>query len=107
MRNDATFATVSTILTPFVEEPDALDKIEPSSRLLEDLGVNSARVIDVVLAFESEGLPVPRLDAYEATGMASRRFGASTVTRSATSAGSTTSNRCCPAFSIWYSARSA
>lgn len=45
---------VLKILTPYVKNEEALAQAGPSTNLLEDLKVNSARLVDVVLAFEDE-----------------------------------------------------
>jgi len=42
------------ILTPYVKNQDALATLTPETSILEDLKVNSARLVDVVLAFEDE-----------------------------------------------------
>ena len=45
---------VVKILTPYVKDEKALATAGPSTNILEDLKVNSARLVDVVLAFEDE-----------------------------------------------------
>ena len=45
---------VIKILTPYVKDTAALAKASPATNILEDLKVNSARLVDVVLAFEDE-----------------------------------------------------
>lgn len=45
---------VLKILTPYVKDQDALASAGPQTNILEDLKVNSARLVDVVLAFEDE-----------------------------------------------------
>ena len=45
---------VVTILTPYVKNNDALARVSPNTHILDDLKVNSARLVDVVLAFEDE-----------------------------------------------------
>jgi acyl carrier protein len=40
------------ILTPYVKNNDALTQVAPDTHILDDLQVNSARLVDVVLAFE-------------------------------------------------------
>jgi acyl carrier protein len=42
------------ILTPYVKNSDALARVSPATHILDDLKVNSARLVDVVLAFEDE-----------------------------------------------------
>jgi acyl carrier protein len=48
------FDKVVEILTPYAKNQAALAKVEPGTSILEDLKVNSARLVDVVLAFEDE-----------------------------------------------------
>jgi acyl carrier protein len=45
---------VVAILTPYVKNQDALATLTPQTSILDDLKVNSARLVDVVLAFEDE-----------------------------------------------------
>ena len=45
---------VLKILTPYVKDTDALASAGAETNILEDLKVNSARLVDVVLAFEDE-----------------------------------------------------
>jgi len=45
---------VIKILTPYVKDQGALAKAGPGTNILDDLKVNSARLVDVVLAFEDE-----------------------------------------------------
>jgi acyl carrier protein len=45
---------VVTILTPYVKNNEALAAVGPTTHILDDLKVNSARLVDVVLAFEDE-----------------------------------------------------
>ena len=40
------------ILTPYVKNSEALAHVAPTTHILDDLKVNSARLVDVVLAFE-------------------------------------------------------
>jgi acyl carrier protein len=48
------FEKVVKILTPHVKNQGALASISDSTHILDDLKVNSARLVDVVLAFEDE-----------------------------------------------------
>jgi acyl carrier protein len=48
------FSKVVEILTPYVKNDAALANIKPDANIFDDLEVNSARLIDVVLAFEDE-----------------------------------------------------
>jgi len=45
---------VVAILTPYVKNQDALAALTAQTSILDDLKVNSARLVDVVLAFEDE-----------------------------------------------------
>lgn len=45
---------VIKILTPYVKDQEALASAGPATNILEDLKVNSARLVDVVLAFEDD-----------------------------------------------------
>ena len=46
------FEKVVKILTPYVKNQEALDSISASAHILDELKVNSARLVDVVLEFE-------------------------------------------------------
>jgi acyl carrier protein len=54
MENAEIQSRVIKILTPYVKDTAALAKAGASTNILEDLKVNSARLVDVVLAFEDE-----------------------------------------------------
>jgi acyl carrier protein len=55
---------VVQILTPFVKNEAALKSLTPDTNILNDLKVNSARLVDVVLAFEDTfGIEVADEDA--------------------------------------------
>lgn len=45
---------VVALITPYVKNQEALAHINKDTRILADLGVNSARLVDIVLAFEDE-----------------------------------------------------
>ena len=45
---------VVKILTPWVKNEEALASVGMETNILEDLKVNSARLVDVVIAFEDE-----------------------------------------------------
>ena len=45
---------VVKILTPYVKNEEALASVGLETSILDDLKVNSARLVDVVLAFEDE-----------------------------------------------------
>ena len=52
MSQDEIFAQVVKILTPYVKNQEALDGVSLETHILDDLKVNSARLVDVVLEFE-------------------------------------------------------
>lgn len=45
---------VIALITPYVKNTEALTSISKDTKILADLGVNSARLVDIVLAFEDE-----------------------------------------------------
>ena len=54
MERKEIFEKVVKILTPHVKNQGALASVTESTHILDDLKVNSARLVDVVLAFEDE-----------------------------------------------------
>ncbi len=54
MNETQIYDKVVTLITPYVKNADALNTMTNDSKILEDLGVNSARLVDIVLAFEDE-----------------------------------------------------
>ena len=54
MTRDEIFAKVVEIVKPFVKSEDALAAVNDETNILEDLKVNSARLVDVVIAFEDD-----------------------------------------------------
>jgi acyl carrier protein len=54
MTQDEAFEKVVKILEPHVKNSAALESAAASTNILEDLKVNSARLVDIVLAFEDE-----------------------------------------------------
>jgi len=52
MSQDEIFEQVVKILTPYVKNQEALDGVTMSTHILDELKVNSARLVDVVLEFE-------------------------------------------------------
>jgi acyl carrier protein len=46
------FDQVVKILTPYVKNQEALERASMTTNILDDLKVNSARLVDVVLEFE-------------------------------------------------------
>ena len=54
MDQAAVMGQVVKILTPWVKNEDALASVGMETNILDDLKVNSARLVDVVIAFEDE-----------------------------------------------------
>ena len=54
MDRQETFTKVIDIIRPFVKNTDALENATESTAILEELGVNSARLVDIVLDFEDK-----------------------------------------------------
>ena len=52
MKREEIFAKVVEIMRPFVKNQEALDSVDESTNILEDLKVNSARLVDIILDFE-------------------------------------------------------
>ncbi len=52
MSQQEVFERVMKILTPYVKNQEALDGVAMATHILDDLKVNSARLVDVVLEFE-------------------------------------------------------
>jgi acyl carrier protein len=52
MTQQEAFETVVKILTPHAKNQAALASVSMETNILDDLKVNSARLVDVVLAFE-------------------------------------------------------
>ena len=52
MSQEEVFAQVVKILTPYVKNQQALDAVATGTHILDELKVNSARLVDVVLEFE-------------------------------------------------------
>ncbi|MBL6989581.1 MAG: acyl carrier protein [Bacteriovoracaceae bacterium] len=52
MNEHEIFKKVAGVISPYVKNETVLDTMALDSKILEDLGVNSARLIDIVLAFE-------------------------------------------------------
>ena len=64
MPEQKVFEKVVEILKPSAKNPDALAKVSLETNILTDLKVNSARLVDVVLAFEDKfGIEVADDDA--------------------------------------------
>lgn len=54
MDSTTAFGKVVGIIKPFVKNASAFDAANDGTRIIEDLGVNSARLVDIILAFEDE-----------------------------------------------------
>ena len=54
MTENEIFERVVKILTPYAKNQKALDEVSSKTSILDDLKVNSARLVDVVLAFEDD-----------------------------------------------------
>ena len=54
MTRDDIFAKVVEIVTPYVKNEEALANVGDDTDILQDLKVNSARLVDVILNFEDE-----------------------------------------------------
>jgi acyl carrier protein len=52
MTREEIFAKVVEIIRPFVKNQGALDAVNDDTNILEDLKVNSARLVDIILDFE-------------------------------------------------------
>ena len=54
MEQAEVFERVVKILTPWVKDDSALESVAMETNILDDLKVNSARLVDVVIAFEDD-----------------------------------------------------
>lgn len=45
---------VINLIRPYAKNMDDANSINADTKILEDLGVNSARLVDIILAFEDE-----------------------------------------------------
>ncbi len=54
MTRDEVFAKVVEIIAPFAKDKEALEKVSEETNILQELKVNSARLVDVILEFEDE-----------------------------------------------------
>jgi acyl carrier protein len=52
MNEEQVFEKVVSLIKPYAKHEAGLKSISKDSKILEDLGVNSARLVDIVLAFE-------------------------------------------------------
>lgn len=54
MTRDDVFQKVVEIITPFAKNEEALEDVSEDTDILQELEVNSARLVDVILDFEDE-----------------------------------------------------
>jgi acyl carrier protein len=54
MTEKETFSRIVKIIKPFAKNQEALSQVTPETKILEDLKVNSARLVDIILEMESE-----------------------------------------------------
>ncbi len=54
MTKDEILERVIEIVRPYAKDDDAMEVISLETNILQDLKVNSARLVDVILAFEDE-----------------------------------------------------
>lgn len=54
MERQEIFTKVLQIVKPYVKNQEAFAAANDSTRFIEDLKINSARLVDIVLAFEDE-----------------------------------------------------
>lgn len=54
MQKEEVFDKVVSLIKPFVRDEVALANVGMETRILQDLKVNSARLVDIVIAFEDE-----------------------------------------------------
>jgi acyl carrier protein len=54
MDSATAFGKVLGIIKPFVKNTAVFSEANDGTRIIEDLGVNSARLVDIILAFEDE-----------------------------------------------------
>ncbi len=54
MTEEEVYTKVLALIGPYAKNAEALESATNESNILEDLEVNSARLVDIVLAFEDE-----------------------------------------------------
>lgn len=54
MERSEVYKKVITLITPFCKNQEALQVVTEESNFLEDLNVNSARLVDIVLEIEDQ-----------------------------------------------------
>ena len=55
MTREDVFQKVMDIIKPFVKNEDVFQQANESTNILQDLKVNSARLVDIILDFEDDG----------------------------------------------------
>lgn len=54
MSREEIFTKVVQIISPFAKDQEALENVSEDTDILQDLKVNSARLVDIILDFEDE-----------------------------------------------------
>jgi len=54
MERSEIFEKVKEILEPYVKNQEAFEALSEETSILDDLQVNSARLVDIILAFEDD-----------------------------------------------------
>ncbi len=54
MTREDVFQKVMDIIKPFVKNQEVFEQADESTNILQDLKVNSARLVDIILNFEDE-----------------------------------------------------
>lgn len=54
MTREEIFTRVVDIVRPYVKNTEALEAVDEETNILQDLRVNSARLVDIILNFEDE-----------------------------------------------------
>lgn len=54
MSREEIFTKVVEIISPFAKDQEALENVSEDTDILQDLKVNSARLVDIILDFEDE-----------------------------------------------------
>lgn len=72
MNREEAFKKITEIIAPFVKEKALLDNATDSTRFLEDLKINSARLVDIVISFEDAfNVEIPDEEAGKITSIGS------------------------------------
>lgn len=54
MKEDEVISKIKEIIKPFVRDQKAFSELSTKTHFTQDLKINSARLVDIVLAFEDE-----------------------------------------------------